>query len=304
MAKTEKSFNKKLYAVVVFFAILAALIVMVAVTFKSKYIAFRPDSVAKSYVETIVLTGDGYNAYKYSLVSKNSKYGDFIRENYIYPIIYRDAEGYTKGGDRDGLKGYNDESYMGEITKNDDGSKQGEVINIMYEYYTMLMADGWDDYDKVFTTYFDKLVEVRKSVFNDDYMTDEIMFTVLEANVRTYGQELAGAEEKRDENTGDILQKEIRGKYKNSFGDNYKMTIEIDNEEKVSLEDYKKMTNTEALKTYGVSVDDVSEVICYDYVVIVNEKKTATVSVYVVKISDSWYVDNTLTDTADLYNIG
>jgi hypothetical protein len=276
---------------------------MVAFTFKSKYIAFYPENVAKAYVETIVQTGDGYNAYKYSLVSKNMKYGDFIRENYMYPVIYRDAQGYTKGGDLDGLKGYNDESYMGGITKNDDGSKQGVVIDTMYEYYEMLMAEGWDDYDNVFTLYFEKLVEVRKSVFNDDYMTDEIMFTVLEANVRTYGQELAGAEEKRDENTGDILQKEIRGKYKNSYGDNYVMEIKMNHERDVSLEDYKKMSNAEALKTYGVSVDDVSQVKCYEYLVIINEKQSAKVSVYVVKVGDSWYVDNTLTDTGDLYNI-
>jgi hypothetical protein len=303
MATKEKSFNKKLYAIIVFFAVLAALIVMVAFTFKSKYIAFYPENVAKAYVETIVQTGDGYNAYKYSLVSKNMKYGDFIRENYMYPVIYRDAQGYTKGGDLDGLKGYNDESYMGEITKNDDGSKQGVVIDTMYEYYEMLMAEGWDDYDNVFTLYFEKLVEVRKSVFNDDYMTDEIMFTVLEANVRTYGQELAGAEEKRDENTGDILQKEIRGKYKNSYGDNYVMEIKMNHERDVSLEDYKKMSNAEALKTYGVSVDDISQVKCYEYLVIINEKQSAKVSVYVVKVGDSWYVDNTLTDTGDLYNI-
>lgn len=303
MANKEKGFNKKIYAFVVFFAILVALIVLVAFTFKSKYIAFNPESVAKSYVDTILQTGDGYNAYKYSLVSKNSKYGDFIRVNYMYPVIYRDAQGYTKGGDLDGLKGYNDESYMGTLTKNDNGKKQGEVINTMYAYYVDLVNNGWDDYDAFFTSYFAKLVEVRKTVFDDDYMTDEIMFTALEANVRAYGQYLTGTEEERDENTGVILQQKTLGSYQVKYGEEYTLTTEIDSEENIKLDEYKKQADVETLKTYGVSVDDVSEVKCYNIEVKINDKTSTTVKVVVVKISDSWYVDNTLTDTTALYSI-
>lgn len=303
MANKEKSFNRKLYAFVVFFAVLAALIVLVALTFKSKYIAFHPESVAQSYVDTIVQTGDGYNAYKYSVVSKNSKYGDFIRVNYMYPIIYRDAEGYTKGDDVKKLKGYNDESYKGSLTQTDDGKKQGVVIDKMYEYYVELIENGWDDYDTIFTSYFAKLVEVRKEVFNDDYMTDEIMFTALEANVRTYGQNLAGAEEEKDENTGDILQKEIKGKYQTAYGDEYAISTEIKDEVSITLDDYKKQADAEVLKTYGVSFDDISDVKCYNVDVKVNGEIAKSVKVVVVKISDSWYVDNILTDTDELYNI-
>ena len=69
-----------------------------------------------------------------------------------------------------------------------DGSLQGQVIDTMYPYYVELIANGWDDYDTIFTQYFAKLVEVRKEVFGDDYMTDEIMFAALEGNVKTYGK--------------------------------------------------------------------------------------------------------------------
>ncbi len=303
MANKEKTFNRKLYAFVVFFAVLAALIVLVVFTFKSKYTAFHPENVAQSYVDTIVQTGDGYNAYKYSVVSKNSKYGDFIRENYMYPIIYRDAQGYTKGESVKKLKGYNDESYKGSLTQTDDGKKQGVVIDKMYDYYVELVKNGWDDYDTIFTLYFEKLVEVRKEVFNDDYLTDDIMFTALEANVTTYGQNLAGAEEKRDENTNDILQKEVKGKYQTVYGDGYEILTEVKGEESITLDEYKNKADSEALKTYGVSGDDISDVKCYNVDVKINGEVAKSVKVTVIKIGNSWYVDNILTDTDELYNI-
>ena len=156
MAKKERSFNLKLYAVVVFFAVAAALVLIVLFTFKSKYTAFHPDQVAESYVDTIVQTGDGYNAYKISLVSKSQKYGDYIRQYYIYPVIYREA-GYKPGDNIKELKGFNDKSYMSEKTANDNGTLQGKVIDEMYDYYAELVGNGWDDYDAVFTKYFEKL---------------------------------------------------------------------------------------------------------------------------------------------------
>ena len=61
-------------------------------------------------------------------------------------------------------------------------------MDTMYTYYVELVGNGWDDYDTIFKNYFAKLVEVRKEVFGDDYMTDEIMFAALEGNVKTYGK--------------------------------------------------------------------------------------------------------------------
>ena len=129
MAKQEKTFNTKLYALVVFLLVAAILAVSTVATFSSKYIAFKPEKVAQAYADTIVQTGDGYNANKYALVSKSEKYGDFIRKYYMYPVIYKDA-GYKPGDDTKNLKGLNDDSYKSDKTKNDDGTLTGQEMCI------------------------------------------------------------------------------------------------------------------------------------------------------------------------------
>lgn len=96
MAKKEKTFPVKLYALLAFFAVAAVLAVIVTVTFQTKYTGYHPEEVARVYVDAVVQTGDGYNAYKNALPSVNDKYGDFIREQYMYPVIYREA-GYKPG---------------------------------------------------------------------------------------------------------------------------------------------------------------------------------------------------------------
>lgn len=301
MVKKEKGFNLKLYAVIAFFAVLAALVLIVTVTFKSKYIAYHPDEVARSYVDTVVQTGDGYNAYKNALVSKNSKYGDFIRVNYIYPIIYSEA-GYQPGDDIKALKGLNDESYMGEKSKNDDGTLQGQVIDTMYDYYVELVANGWDDYDTIFTKYFAKLCEVRKEVFGDDYMTDEIMFTALESNVATYGETLTGTEDAFDENTGDQISFKSTGAYQTAYGEDYKFTTTVKGENAVDFDSYKANLNTATLGVYGIHAEDITDVKSYTVEVKTEDGTTVTeASVVVAQIGSSWYVDNTATDTTSLY---
>ncbi len=63
----------------------------------------------------------------------------------------------------------------------------------MYPYYIELIKTyGWDDYDAIYTNYFNKLVEERKAIFNDDYMSDEVMFTAFESNVATFGNAVTG----------------------------------------------------------------------------------------------------------------
>lgn len=300
----EKMFNRKLYAFVAFFAILGALIMLVTFTFKDRYIAFHPEEVARTYVDTIVQTGDGYNAYKNALIGQNKKlkYGDYIRVYYMYPVIYRDA-GYTIDADRDELKGYNDESYMSETSKLDDGRLQGMVIDKMYPYFVELVENGWDDYDKIFKAYFDKLVEVRKVAFGDDYMTDEIMFTALEANVRTYGESLVGTEDVYDENTGLQTSVKTEGAYEKVFGEDCKFIVTVKDEADLDLEEYKKGIDANAFETYKLSADDISAVKSYVAEVKTEDGKTvAEIKVVVVKVADSWYVDNTITDTTSLYN--
>lgn len=303
MEKKEKSFNLKLYAAVAFFAVLALLILITALTFKAKYTAYHPEEVARNYVDTIAQTGDGYNAYKTALVSKSQKYGDFIREYYMNPVIYRDTA-YKPGDDikKCGYKGYNEESCQGEKTKNDDGSLQGQVIDTMYDYYVELVADGWDDYDTIFTKYFAKLVEVRKEVFGDDYITDEIMFTALEGNVATYGESLTGTEDEFDKNTGKQTSFKSIGAYQTAYGEDYKLTTTVKTEKDMDLSAYKAGLSAETLATYGVQADDIRAVKCYTVAVSTADGKAVTeADVVVAQIKNSWYVDNAATDTSTLY---
>ena len=96
MAKKEKTFNYKLYALVAFLLVAALLACTTIFAVKQKYIAFDEKKLAVSYADTIAQKGDGYNAYTYTLSSKSDKYGDFIRKNYMYPIIY---PGYSQDMD-------------------------------------------------------------------------------------------------------------------------------------------------------------------------------------------------------------
>lgn len=303
MANKEKTFNFKAYAIIVFVAILATLLVITTLTFKAKYTGFHPEEVARTYVDTIVQTGDGYNAYKNALPSKNYKYGDFIRVYYMYPVIYRNAEGYTVGGDLDDLKGYNDDSFKGDKTLNDDGSLNGRLIDEMYPVYVSLVANGWDDYDKIYTEYFKALVEKREALFGDKYMSDEVMFTALEANVATYGDSLTGTDFIVDENSGVTLSEESTGAYQTAYGEDYKFTTTVKGENEISLDDAKSKIDANALETYEVTLDDITEAKNFTVEVKTEDgEAVAETNVTVVKIKDFWYVDNTTVDTSALYN--
>lgn len=302
MAKKEKTFPVKLYALLAFFAVAALLAVIVTVTFQTKYTGYHPEEVARVYADTVVQTGDGYNAYKNALPSVNDKYGDFIREQYMYPVIYREA-GYKPGEKTDELTGFNDASYMGEKSKTDDGSLQGQVMDTMYTYYVELVGNGWDDYDTIFKNYFAKLVEVRKEVFGDDYMTDEIMFAALEGNVKTYGKSLTGTEDVFDENSGEQLEFKSIGAYQTAYGEDYKFTTVVLSENEIALDAYKAGLDTDRLAVYGISADEITAVKSFAVGVQTADGATVTqATVVVVKIGSTWYVDNTVTDTAPLYN--
>lgn len=298
----EKTFNLKIYGAIAFFAVAAALALIVVFTFKDKYTAFHPEDVAKNYVDTIVQTGDGYNAYKNALESKEQKYGDFVRKYYMYPVIYRETN-YKPGDSVKELKGFNDESYMNTNSKEDNGTLQGQVISQMYDYYVELVKEGWDNYDEIYTKYFEKLTEVRKEVFGDDYMTDEIMFTALESNVKTYGNSLTGTEDEFDKNTKKQISFKSIGAYEKKYGEDYKLTSSVTGEKTVDLTEYKKNVNSEPFAKYGITADDISDVKCYTVEVKTADGNTVTsADVTVVKIGSSWYVDSAATDTSPLYS--
>lgn len=304
----KKSFNSKIYAAVTFFVIAGLLATITVATYKSRYNGFSPEKTAVAFVQSIVETGDGYNAYKNTIVSKNYKYGDFIREYYMYPAIYADCN-YEIGADRDNLKGFNDDSFKGEKTLNDDGTLSGQVIDTMYGYYVDLMKKykGWDNYDAVFTDYFKELCKVRENVFGDKYMTDEIMFTALESNVRTYGESLTGTEDEFDANTGIQTSVKMQGAYEKAFGESYKFTYEV-----VKSEDFKDFSDryndkgsgiAPTLIKYDIGFNDITDAEIITIEIKANGKAIATQKVNVVKINSTWYVDNKSINTTALYEI-
>lgn len=303
----KKGFNLKIYAAVTFFVIAGLLATITVTTYTSRYNGFSPEKTAVAFVQSIVETGDGYNAYKNTIVSKNYKYGDFIREYYMYPVIYAECD-YEIGDDRDGLKGFNDDSFKSEKTLNDDGTLSGQVIDTMYDYYAKLMKKykGWDNYDGVFTDYFKELCRVREEVFGDKYMTDEIMFTALESNVRTYGESLTGTKDEFDANTGIQTSVKTTGAYQKAFGEDYKFTYEIKASTYLSgvNEDWSENENQDKLfEAYKISIDDINDRYCVIIDIKANGEIIATQEVQVVKIKSTWYVDNTTIDTSALYEI-
>ena len=290
----KKEFNVKLYGIlsIIFVALILGLLTVR--TFITRYNAFDPGKTASAYVSTIVETGDGYGAYKISLLSKNSKFGDYIRNNFIYPEIY---ENYEPGSSTKGLKGLNDESLKGEKTKNDNGALEGELIDSMYPYYKSLIEanNGWDYYDIIFKSYISRLKEQRKEIFGDDYFDDETFFTCIESNIKTYGEELTGTEDVTDKNTGVQISSASVGEYQKKYGDDYRFTVEI-----------KESKDTDVIADtalYDISPDSIKgekemilTVRCGEETVI------DEIKVYAVKIGHSWFIDNINTDTGILYN--
>lgn len=306
MAKESKKFNYGLYAVATFVAVTAVLVIITAFTFKAKYMAFYPDKVAVNYTDSIMQNGDGYNAYKYTLASKSEKYGDFIRQQYMYPLIYPNYNPGDKVTDEMKKNGLSADERKSDTTLNDDGALAGKLADTMYPIYTELMqSSGWDNYDNVYKTYFAKLIETRKAIFGDDYMSDEVMFTALEANVKTYGNSLTGTEQELAADEKTVIQEKTTGLYQTKFGEDYKITSTVkDSKEIDDIDAYKTALDASKLETYGITADDISaaqqvtvECALEDGTVIISQ------TVYTVKIGSTWYIDNLTTDTSAIYAI-
>ena len=330
----KKEFKAGLYAVISGVIVAVVLVLLTIFAFTTRYTAFKPEKVAQTYVDTIVQSGDGYNAYKNTLVSKNQKYGDFIINAYMLPYVndsddVKQAEFVGKGSE--------------EETKAID-----TVYETMYDYYIELINTyGYDDYDSIFSNYFAKLSEVRKEVYGDEYMDTDYMFGVFEANVSTYGRSLTGADETLAADGKTVLQEATKGIYQEMYGDNYKLTATVkectalsEDEAKAYVAEYKDRITPVAQsgeakadefgledRTYEKKIlfftqkksdnkksdmisafeeldcsNDITAVDkCVIEVALADGTVVATQELYVVQIGNSWYVDNTNTDTSALY---
>ena len=240
------------------------------------------------------------------MLPQGDKYGDFIRKQYIYPVVY---PGYEVGMDSkafDKLKenGYDTDAFKSDATKNDDGSLTGDLTEAMYPYYVELIETyGWDNYDAVFTNYISKLVETRKAMFGDEYMSDEVFFTAFESNVVSYGNSLTGTEEVIADDGVTVTQKESTGLYQTIYGENYKFTTSVkETEEITDIDTYKAALDTDTLASYGISADDITAATAVTVdVALENGDVITSVKVYEVKIGSTWYVDNLTTSTASPY---
>lgn len=317
MAK-NKEFKAGLYAVVAGVLVAAVLVVITIFAFTTRYTAFSPDKVAQTYVDTIVQTGDGYNAYKNTLVSKNSKYGDFIRDAYMQPY-------YNNGDD------VKQADFVGSGS-NEEAAAIDEVYSTMYDYYVELLNTyGLDNYDAVYSNYFAKLVEVRKAVYGDEYMDDEFMFGAFESNVSQYGRFLTGTEEQIAQDGKTIIQEKTIGEYQNMFAEDYKFTTTVkdctalsDDEVKAYVDayaariaDFAKSGEAKAAE-FGLADDAKTNMVdafagldhsqeitavdkCTVEVTLEDGTVVAVQELYVVQIGNSWYVDETNVNTSALY---
>jgi len=336
--KEKKGLNTGVYAVVTSIVLAVVLVIMTVFSVATKYTAFSPEKLAQSYVDGVIQTGDGYNAYKVTLVSKNQKYGNFIINAYMSPYVNEEAK---------------QAEFVG--TGSEEEQKAiDEVYNTMYSYYSELIkTDGWDNYDAMFDKYFSKLKEVRHSVYGDDYMSTEYMFGALEANVQTYANSLTGTKRVFASDNKTILTEESIGAYQVMFGNMEKVEVE-------ALVDGKKQTVTEEQPVYHLSTettsceelsadetktyieefsarikpyaeygkakaeerglkDDAKEAMIEAYAKLdcaedidsvakvtvevkdQNSNVVALQELFVVKIGKSWYVDNTNINTSPLY---
>lgn len=323
MTKSKKGFNTGLYGVIAGILVAAILVGMTVFAFTTRYNAFSPEKVAQSYADTIVQTGDGYNALKVSLVSKNQKFGNFVIDAYMAPYV-NDNKGKKKG-----------EKKIEQNKEIGTGSKKeakllDTVYNTMYDYYDELVKTvGLQNYDEFYSLYFAKLKEVRVAVLQDDYMDTDFMFSVFESNVQTYANKLTGTKKVLADDKKTVIQKASTGAYQELYGKNYKLTTTVTkttelSEDKVKayVDGYKDRVvpiiqkseavadtlndkKCEAMKSAfeNLNVADNIEAVdeCTVEVTNQNGDVVANTKIYVVRIGNSWYVDNSNTDTAPLY---
>ena len=177
---------------------------------------------------------------------------------------------------------------------------------------------------------FDMLKQVRVAVLGDDYMDTEFMFSVFESNVQTYSNKLTGTKKKLAADKKTVLQKETTGIYQEMYGKDYKLTTTVTNTKELSADEVKAYADEyknriqpliengnskaaalanedkkEAMEQAFANLDVADSIEAVDEctVEVTNQKGdvVATVQVYVVRIGNSWYVDNSNTSTAPLY---
>ena len=155
------------YAIVSVIAIIVLFSVLVTAYYKSNYIMFSPEKVAEQYVENTA-GNDGYDALKYTVLIKNTKFGNFISENYMDKYIDENATAPA-------------------MTAEEEGEKLTLLLDRMYPVFTDLVdLYGFENYDKLFSEYFAAYVPCYEEIYGNKAFTTDDMFSALEGNLGTY----------------------------------------------------------------------------------------------------------------------
>lgn len=166
LTKDTKKFDIT-YAVVVTIAFAVIMLTIISTYYIKNYVMFSPEKVAQQYVQSEV-SGDGYDALKYTILSKNDKLGEFMKDNYM-------------GIDED------KKEEAPALTPEEEGEKLTLILDTMYPTFVNLAETyGFDDYDTVFSKYFAEYRVQHNAIYGHDIITTDDMFTAIEGNLKTY----------------------------------------------------------------------------------------------------------------------
>ena len=333
MSEKKKGFRVGVYAVVSGVVIAAILACMTVYAFSTKYTGFKADKIAREYVDTIVQNGDGYNAYKIALVSQNKdlKYGDFIRRAYMAP--YKNDGDNVKQASFVGTGSAKEQkaidtvyntmyNYYVQLIKTVGWDNYDKFFDSYFarlkEVRHQVYGDDYLDEDYMFGALEANVATYGESLTGTDKQLADDGKTVLkEASVGKY-TEIFGKDYKLTTEVKDV--KYLSDSEKKTYVSEFKQRIAPIAEsgeakaDKFGLVDIKKNKAKKIKKDDPVKsnmIDAFAKLDCSDSIkdvaladVAVKDQKgnvVAELNVYVVKIDNCWYVDNTNIDTSSLY---
>lgn len=328
--KEKKGFSAGAYAGIAGVIVAALLVVLTIFAFTTRYTAFSPEKTAQYFADVVVQNGDGYNSYKNTLVSKNQKFGNFVIDAYMAPYVNKDAQKSEVIG-----TGTNEEAEVLNIVYDTmynyyvelvAGKGMDDYDTVFSSYFAKLaevrkdvIGDDYMDTEFMFSVFESNVDTYSKSLTGTKVEYEADGKTVkTEATVGKY-QEMFGEDyrftatvesaTKVDDVAGYIADYKTRIEpivngaeaKADAFGlentTKEKKILFIKKTEEVNTKD--NFINAYAKLDCADAIDDVEQ--CEVSVKLDDGTEVAKLTVYVVKIGNSWYVDNTNVDTSALF---
>lgn len=289
------------YMLITIIAMVVILVVAVSAYYKSTFVMFSPDKVAKQY-EINIAAMDEYDAMKYTVMIKDAKLGDFIYDNYMEKYVPKDGE----------------EVKTEPLTAEEEGKKLSEILDAMYPVFCDLTETyGFSDYDSLLTKYFEIYNNEYRRIYGNGNVSRDSMFSAFEGNATKYSESFKMNFESVYGNGSEYAEKYLgSGKATLADDDIYSPGYGISLKTKVvkeysgdevstyiqSLTDGQK----KAYEAFGISADEIKEVVEVEAVKTlrgdgdqnaISEKNAEWEkhpdNVTIVKIGSQWYVDFT-----------